>query len=848
MFIESESGNEGRAATVSPFMSDQAVGNRSIDSIQAAIDSLKRADGASHSLLRAAARAVAFSAGRTAKGALPGIDAPPVAGGASRLHTGGMGLLSLAALTFSSVKDAHAADAGVTSLDEDSIDYKDLPHGSFELVTKEAIPRYILVEDPGQTVVLNKVGTTIGVNQFTNSAARMDELQLAQQEVQANWAKGLGHAGSGTTPFSDTLPVQPINFTEPEGPAGLNSLPVLPAVELKTEFIFIPPPPPAPTILTLNLGLGPTEIDTVVFDTFSATSGTFGASSSNGSTPLTYGISGGTVGNTVVGGVTYNVSEAGAFGTLYVNSSTGAYTFVPNDAAINALKAPTTENFVITVSDGTASASQTFSIDINGVNDEATIAGDETGSIGGAPAASAARFAAALAPAPHVATGTLTSADVDDPANTFAAVTSPTASDGGYGTFTMTAGGKWTYTLDDNNGTVKALNVGDTLTDTFTVTSIDGTQQVIKIVIDGWNDPAVISGDTTGCVVEAACKDPGIPIATGTLTATDVDNPSDLFTPVKCGHSDCGYGTFTMTADGVWTYKLDNDNCAVQALNKCDTLTDTFTVTSIDGTEQVVTITIAGTNDAAIICGTTTGKVVEAACEDPGKPTATGTLADKDVDNPDNTFTPVKCEKSDGGYGTFTMTADGKWTYTLDNDNCKVQALDDCDTLTDTFTVTSVDGTEQVITITIHGADDEHHHEDSDEKWTHETSASSNAAAASGSDSVAGKDSAGVATIPADTKAAATSSPAAAPDAGESFQFKDQGSGSPAPESVTSADGGKTSVSCSVEIHETSGTAVVVNAVVANVSESCSVHDVSEDFNASAQKWAACHTAHDLVA
>jgi VCBS repeat-containing protein len=559
-----------------------------------------------------------------------------------------MGLLSLAALTFSSVNDAHSADAGVTSLDEDSIDYKDLPHGSFELVTKEAIPRYIVVEDPGQTVVLNKVGTTIGVSQFTNSAARMDELQLAQQEVQANWAKGLGHSGSGTTPLSDTLPVQPINFIQPEGPAGLNSLPVLPAVELRTEFIFIPPPPPAPVILTLNLGSAPTEIDTIVFDTFSATSGTFGASSSGGSAPLTYGISGGTVGNTVIGGATYNVSEAGQFGTLYVNSSTGAYTFVPDDASINALKAPTTENFVITVSDGTASASQTFSIDINGVNDEATIAGDETGTLGGPPAAHAAHFAAALAPAPHVATGTLTSADVDDPANTFTAVTTPTASNGGYGTFTMTEGGKWTYTLDDNNSAVKALNVGDTLTDTFTVTSIDGTQQVIKIVIDGWNDPAVISGDTTGCVVEGDCRDPGVPIATGILTSVDVDNPSNLFTPVKCG-------------------------------------------------------------------------------------------------------------ESDGGYGTFTMSADGKWTYKLDNDNRAVEALRDCDTLTDTFTVTSVDGTKQVITITIHGDDDEHehHHEDSD-KWT---SASSDAAAASGSDSVAGKGSAGVATIPADTKAAATSSP-----------------------------------------------------------------------------------------
>jgi len=53
-----------------------------------------------------------------------------------------------------------------------------------------------------------------------------------------------------------------------------------------------------------------------------------------------------------------------------------------------------------------------------------------------------------------------------------------------------------------------------------------------------------------------------------------------------------------MTADGVWTYKLDNANCEVQALNDCDTLTDCFKVTTIDGTTQVVKITVNGADDA----------------------------------------------------------------------------------------------------------------------------------------------------------------------------------------------------------------------------------------------------------
>ena len=37
-----------------------------------------------------------------------------------------------------------------------------------------------------------------------------------------------------------------------------------------------------------------------------------------------------------------------------------------------------------------------------------------------------------------------------------------------------------------------------TLTDTFTVTTVDGTAQLVTITINGANDAAVISGDTTG--------------------------------------------------------------------------------------------------------------------------------------------------------------------------------------------------------------------------------------------------------------------------------------------------------------------------------------------------------------
>ena len=104
------------------------------------------------------------------------------------------------------------------------------------------------------------------------------------------------------------------------------------------------------------------------------------------------------------------------------------------------------------------------------------------------------------------------------PPNTFTAVSSPTASAGGYGTFTMTAAGVWTYTLNNANSAVQALDAGKTLTDTFTVTTTDGTSQVVTVTITGSNDAAIISGTTTGTAIEAggiANASPGIPTATG---------------------------------------------------------------------------------------------------------------------------------------------------------------------------------------------------------------------------------------------------------------------------------------------------------------------------------------------
>ena len=133
----------------------------------------------------------------------------------------------------------------------------------------------------------------------------------------------------------------------------------------------------------------------------------------------------------------------------------------------------------------------------------------------------------------------------------------------------------------------------------------------MTITIHGANDAAVITGTATGAVTEAggiANGTPGTPTATGDLNSTDVDNPpDDTWTAVGTTVSTSGYGSYTLTAAGVWIYTLDDSNATVQALNVGDTLTDTFTVFTVDGTSQVVTITINGANDDAVITGTATG-------------------------------------------------------------------------------------------------------------------------------------------------------------------------------------------------------------------------------------------------
>jgi len=66
--------------------------------------------------------------------------------------------------------------------------------------------------------------------------------------------------------------------------------------------------------------------------------------------------------------------------------------------------------------------------------------------------------------------------------------TSPT-----YGSYSVTTAGDWTYTLDNTNSTIQALGLGESTTDSITVTGEDGTTKTITITINGANDAPVVS-------------------------------------------------------------------------------------------------------------------------------------------------------------------------------------------------------------------------------------------------------------------------------------------------------------------------------------------------------------------
>ncbi|WP_454867753.1 beta strand repeat-containing protein [Pseudomonas farris] len=351
---------------------------------------------------------------------------------------------------------------------------------------------------------------------------------------------------------------------------------------------------------------------------------------------------------------------AGSYGQFSIGTN-GAWTYVANNAHNEFVAGTTyTDTFAVSSADGTLTS---VTVHILGTNDAAVLSADianltETN-------------------APLTTNGTLIISDVDSTA-TFIA---QPGTAGSYGQFSIGTNGAWSYVANNAHNEFVA---GTTYTDTFAVSSADGTLTSVTVHILGTNDAAVLSADI------ANLTETNAPLTTaGTLTISDVDNPETF--QAQSGTAGTN-GTFAINTAGNWSYTA---NSAFDSLNVGDSLTDTFTVLSADGTATAVTVTINGTNDAAVLSSASVTLT-----ETNAPLTTAGTLTISDIDSPE-TFQAQS--GTAGANGTFAINTAGNWSYTA---NSAFDALNAGDSLTDTFTVLSADGTATSVTVTINGSND----------------------------------------------------------------------------------------------------------------------------------------------
>ena len=456
---------------------------------------------------------------------------------------------------------------------------------------------------------------------------------------------------------------------------------------------------------------------------------------------------------------------------LSFDASTGTLSGTPGNSDVGSV------SVTVTASDGLASASSTFTLNVNNVNDVAVISGTDVGAVTEDSAPSL------------TVSGTLNISDPDVGESQFSAGNYS----GLYGSVTLDAAGAWSYTASSSQAAIQALGDGETLMDTITIQSVDGTNHDVTITINGTNDAAVIGGTDVGSASE---DDAGTLIISGALTISDADAGQNQF--ASASHNG-NYGTLTIDANGNWQYSADNSQAVIQALGVGDTLAETITVYSLDGTSHDINLSIQGSNDGpvldiallnqsatqdtafsyqvpantfsdldgdalaysasladgsslpawlsfdastgtlsgtpansdvgsvsvtvtasdglasasstftlnvnnvndvAVISGTDAGAVTE---DSAPSLTVSGTLSISDPDVGESQFSAGNYS---GLYGSVTLDAAGAWSYTASSSQAAIQALGDGETLMDTITIQSVDGTNHDVTITINGTND----------------------------------------------------------------------------------------------------------------------------------------------
>ncbi|MBF0184830.1 MAG: DUF4347 domain-containing protein [Magnetococcales bacterium] len=463
-----------------------------------------------------------------------------------------------------------------------------------------------------------------------------------------------------------------------------------------------------PQLTTISSG---SVEETAQTDTFSSISRTLSASDVDAGQSLTFGIQGGTVVDNVA-------TLAGTYGTLTLNTATGALSYQPDATVINGLLATDSpsDSFTVTVSDGVTTVSRTFTVQISGANDVPLLA-----SVSGASYSDSSAddlFS--------TTTRTLSATDQDTGQTLTYGIEAVTALDGvsrqqgSYGQLTVTQSGALSYVPDA--AAINGLAAGASVTETFTVTVSDGSATVssqFQVQLTGANDTPEWSIALNEVTYSDGSASDSFQDATASLQAGDRDSTQTMTYGMQEGTVSDGlatqsgsYGLLTVnTSSGALTYHPDS--------SKINRLTagayqDHFTLQASDGTvtiSQDLWVTVNGANDQAEISLGASGLdqatlKEDVAASSANKLLASGSLHIADVDAGEPHFnTEVQAQGS--VWGQLTMSADGQWSYQVDNALTSLQALANGQQHTESFRVYSADGTaSHLITVVIQGSDE----------------------------------------------------------------------------------------------------------------------------------------------
>jgi VCBS repeat-containing protein len=472
-----------------------------------------------------------------------------------------------------------------------------------------------------------------------------------------------------------------------------------------------------------------TLTDTASDNSFSPVTGNFVGSDLDHDAALVYSLSAQVADSSRQG---FDLRQDGRFGTLFLNSLTGAYAYVANDAAIEGLKANASEAFSVHVSDGTSRALQTLNVDISATNDTPTLSASLT-ALTYNDSAVTDRF--------NSATGSLASADRDTADSATYSLTNGLADSsragynlrqaGNYGVlFLHSQTGAYLYV--PNDAAINALT--GAASENFALRVTDGSaatvNQTLTITLNGTNDVPVVTNSaqaSAGSVTEAGHSDDGSAIAgsasaTGTLSVSDVDASASRSWSLQ-GSPSTSYGTIALDAStGVWTYTLDNTLASTQALQEGQVVTQTYVARATDDfgayVDQTLTVTITGSNDVPVVSSPAAqaiATVKESGHDDngmvlAGTPAVTRQITAGDVDRQATQVYELEGTVS-SRYGRIALDRNtGEWTYTLDNTLVTTQNLREGQRVFERYTVRVTDDrgaqVRETITVTVEGSND----------------------------------------------------------------------------------------------------------------------------------------------